>query len=93
MAKQGYVYMMMNPSDTVIYTGVTSDLWKRVDQHKEKTIEGFTKKYNVTKLVWFEEYSTVVEAIAAEKKIKSGSRAKKMALIKSMNPGFRDLGQ
>lgn len=85
--------MMMNPGDTVIYTGVTSDLWWRVAQHKEKAVEGFTKKYNITKLVWFEECSTVMEAIVAEKKIKAGSRAKKIALIKSMNPDFRDLVQ
>lgn len=93
MAKRGYVYMMMNPGNTVIYTGVTSNLEKRIRQHKEKAIEGFTKKYNTTKLVWFEERGAVMEAIAAEKRIKAGSRAKKMTLIKGMNPGFRDLAR
>jgi putative endonuclease len=73
--------MMMNPGNTVIYTGVTSDLCKRLAQHKEKTAEGFAKKYNVTKLVWFEEFNSVVDAIAAEKKIKSGTRARKLELI------------
>lgn len=93
MAMRGYVYMMMNPGNTVIYTGVTADLWKRVNQHKEKTIEGFTKKYNITKLVWFQECGTIVEAIEGEKKIKAGSRAKKIDLIKSMNPELKDLAQ
>lgn len=93
MAKRGYVYMMMNPGGTVIYTGVTSDLWRRVAEHKEKTVEGFTKKYNVVKLVWFEEFVSISDAIAAEKKIKAGSRAKKMALIKSLNPDLKDLAR
>ena len=93
MAKRGYVYMMMNPGNTVIYTGVTSDLWRRVSQHKEKTIEGFTKKYNVTKLVWFEGFASISDAIAAEKKIKAGSRVKKIELVKTLNPGFGDLAK
>ncbi len=83
--------MMMNPANTVIYTGVTSDLWRRVSEHKEKHADSFTKKYNVTKLVWFEECVSIMDAIAAEKKIKAGSRAKKDALIKTINPGFKDL--
>ena len=91
MAKRGYVYMMMNPGGTVIYTGVTSDLWRRVAEHKEKTIEGFTKKYNVTKLVWLEEFGSIGDAVAAEKKIKAGSRTKKLELIKALNPEYRDL--
>ncbi|MDD3294458.1 MAG: GIY-YIG nuclease family protein [Geobacteraceae bacterium] len=91
LAKRGYVYMMMNPGNTVLYTGVTSNLWSRVAEHKEKTVEGFTKRYNVIKLVWFEEFVSISEAIAAEKKIKSGSRARKMALIQSLNPGLKEL--
>lgn len=83
--------MMMNPGDTVIYTGVTSDLWRRVAEHKEKTVDGFTKRYNVTKLVWFEEFESIADALVAEKIIKSGSRSRKIAFIKSLNPDFREL--
>lgn len=83
--------MMMNPGNTVIYTGVTSDLWRRVAEHKEKTVDGFTKRYNVTKLVWFEEFESIADALAAEKIIKSGSRSRKIAFIKSLNPDFREL--
>lgn len=83
--------MMMNPANTVIYNGVTSGLWRRIIEHKEKRADSFTKKYNVTKLVWFEECASIVDAIAAEKKIKAGSRAKKVSLIKTINPGFKDL--
>ena len=84
---------MTNPSNTVLYTGVTADLWRRVAEHKEKTVEGFTKRYNVTRLVFLEEFSSMVDAIIAEKKIKAGSRAKKLKLIESLNPGFKDLAQ
>ena len=93
MAKKGYVYMMTNRSNTVLYTGVTTDLWRRVAEHKEKTVEGFTKRYNATKLVFFEEFESIVEAIAAEKKIKAGSRLKKLKLIESLNPEFKDLAR
>ncbi|MFA7255339.1 MAG: GIY-YIG nuclease family protein [Candidatus Omnitrophota bacterium] len=93
MAKRGYVYMMMNPGNTVIYTGVTSDLGRRVAEHKEKTIEGFTKKYNATKLVWFEEFAAIGDAIASEKKIKAGSRAKKLELIETLNPEYKNLAR
>ncbi|MFA5167461.1 MAG: GIY-YIG nuclease family protein [Candidatus Omnitrophota bacterium] len=91
MSARGYVYMMMNRFNTVIYTGVTSDLWRRVNEHKEGKIEGFTKRYRVHKLVFYESFLTMREAIDAEKKIKAGSRAKKVLLIKTMNPDFKDL--
>ncbi|HOW59312.1 MAG TPA: GIY-YIG nuclease family protein [Candidatus Omnitrophota bacterium] len=91
MSKKGYVYILSNSSNTVLYTGVTSDLWARVGEHKQKLVKGFTKRYNVTKLVWFEEFGSIHEAIASEKKIKAGSRAKKIKLIKTLNPEFRDL--
>ena len=82
---------MMNQSDTVIYTGVTSDLEKRVYEHQHKLVEGFTKKYNVNKLVYYEIFDRIEDAILREKQIKAGSRAKKITLIKSANPNFYDL--
>ncbi len=91
MSKRGYVYIMTNPSNTVLYTGVTSNLIKRVYEHKNKVAEGFTKKYNVVKLVYYEVYEDILLAIEREKKIKAGSRRKKIELIESMNPQWRDL--
>ena len=82
---------MTNKYNKVLYTGVTSNLLRRVTEHKEKTIEGFTSHYNVTKLVYYEEYFTMEEAIAREKQIKDGSRQKKLDLIKSKNPEWKDL--
>ncbi len=91
MEKQGYVYLMMNKSNTVIYIGVTSDLAKRISEHKQKLVNGFTQKYNVNKLVYYEIFDRIDGAITREKQIKSGSRSKKITLIKSMNPAFKDL--
>ena len=91
MHKQGYVYIMTNPRNTVLYTGVTSDLQKRVYEHQQKLIKGFTKKYNVVKLVYYETFDSIVDAIQREKQIKAGSRKKKLALISSLNPEWRDL--
>ena len=82
---------MINKCDTVIYTGVTGDLRKRVYEHREGLAEGFTKKYNVKKLVYYEIADDIESAIAREKQIKDGSRKKKTALIKSTNPTFKDL--
>jgi len=82
---------MANKINTVIYTGVTSGLQKRVYEHKQKIIEGFTKKYNVNKLVYYEVFDDIENAIIREKQIKAGSRDKKVKLIRSMNPAFRDL--
>ena len=82
---------MTNKYNKVLYTGVTSNLLRRVTEHKEKTVEGFTSQYNVTKLVYYEEYFTMEEAIAREKQIKGGSRQKKLDLIKSKNPEWKDL--
>ncbi len=83
--------MMTNANNTVIYTGVTNDLEIRTQQHKSKTGSSFTRRYNVTKLVYYEGFGRIRDAIAAEKRIKAGSRTKKEALIESMNPGWRDL--
>jgi putative endonuclease len=86
----GYVYLMTNKNNTVIYTGVTSDLKKRVYEHRNGLADGFTKKYNVKKLVYFEIADTIEVAIEREKQIKAGSRKKKIALIESMNPTYKD---
>ena len=83
--------MMTNRNKTVIYTGVTNDLKRRVQEHKDKKGSSFTRKYNITTLVYYESFDRIYDAIAAEKKIKSGSRAKKIALIESTNPGWKDL--
>jgi len=90
LAKQYYVYIMTNHSKT-LYTGVTNDLIRRVYEHKNKMVEGFTKKYNITKLVYFEETGDVEAAIAREKRIKGWLRSKKIALIESANPKWKDL--
>lgn len=91
MEKQYYVYIMTNKNNTVLYTGITNDLKRRVYEHKEKLAEGFTKKYNVVKLVYFEILRDVESAILREKQIKGGSRAKKIALINELNKGWKDL--
>ncbi len=82
---------MTNPFNTVLYTGVTADLKRRVWEHKQKLVDGFTKKYNVTKLVYYEASDDVLSAIAREKQIKAGSRIKKIRLIEGMNKEWRDL--
>ncbi len=92
MRKVFHVYMMTNKYNTVLYTGVTSALPQRVRQHKEKAFEGFTKRYNLGKLVWYEEQPDAYRAISREKQIKSWSRKKKEKLINSMNPDWKDLG-
>jgi putative endonuclease len=91
MDKQYFVYILTNKSNTVLYTGVTSNLLERVYQHREKFTSGFTKKYNVSKLVYFEMIEDVNSAIIREKQIKAGSRKKKLELIKKMNPHWKDL--
>ena len=91
MEKVGYIYLLTNSANTVIYTGVTSNLQKRIYEHKEKLIEGFTKRYNITKLVYYEEFDNIVSAIEREKQIKGGSRQDKINLIKNINPKFKDL--
>ena len=85
------VYIMTNKGHRVLYTGVTSNLFKRVAEHKNKVVAGFTSNYNVTKLVYYEEFNTMEEAIAREKQIKGGSRQKKIDLINSKNPEWKDL--
>ena len=89
--KHGYVYLMTNKRNNVIYTGVTSDLQKRIYEHKQKMVKGFTEKYNVDKLVYYEMSDDIESAISREKQIKAGPRKRKVELIKSLNPEFRDL--
>lgn len=91
MEHQYYVYLLTNKNNKVIYTGVTNDLKRRVYEHKEKFIDGFTKKYNVNKLVYYEFTSDINSAIQREKQIKAGSRQKKIDLINSINPEWKDL--
>ena len=91
MGRQYYVYIMTNKHNNVLYTGITNDLKKRVYEHKEKLTRGFTKKYNVTKLVYYEVFSDPENAILREKQIKAGSRQKKIDLICSMNREWLNL--
>ncbi|QCX38826.1 GIY-YIG nuclease family protein [Aureibaculum algae] len=89
--KQGTVYFMTNKTNTVLYIGVTSDLVKRVVQHKTKFYKGFTSKYNCNKLVYFEIFSSITEAIVREKQLKKGSRERKNTLVNELNPKWDDL--
>jgi putative endonuclease len=88
----GCVYIVTNVIKSVLYTGVTSDLISRVQQHKSKYFpESFTAKYNVDILVYYQFYPSIMEAILEEKRIKGGSRKQKMELINSINPNWEDL--
>ncbi|MDO8577718.1 MAG: GIY-YIG nuclease family protein [Dehalococcoidales bacterium] len=91
MNKQYYVYILTNKSNSVLYIGVTNDLKRRVFEHKEKLVPGFTKKYNVDKLVHFEFGEDIIGAITREKKLKDGPRSRKIKLIEHSNPEWRDL--
>jgi putative endonuclease len=91
MDKQYYLYIMTNKNNTVLYTGVTNDLKKRVYQHRQKMVEGFTNKYNVNKLVYYQTAQDAAAAISREKQIKAGSRATKIELITGLNPEWNDL--
>ena len=82
---------MTNKNNTVLYTGISGDLKKRVSQHRNKLIDGFTKRYNVHKLVYYEVFRDPANAIAREKQIKGGSRKKKIDMIEKKNPTWKDL--
>lgn len=91
---KGFVYFMTNSNNSVIYTGVTSDLKNRVKQHKHKKYsKSFTARYNPDKLVYFEKFNSIGEAIFREKQIKGGNRKKKVNLIDTMNPKWNDLSE
>jgi putative endonuclease len=89
--KHPCVYIMANQRNGTLYTGVTSDLARRVFEHRSELIPGFTTQYGCKLLVWYERYERMDEAIAREKHIKAGSRDKKLSLIEELNPQWRDL--
>ena len=89
--KISYVYILFNKRNGTLYTGVTSDIIRRVYEHKVKINDGFTKKYNVDKLGYYEVYYDISDAIKREKQIKGGSRKDKIMLIESVNPNWNDL--
>jgi len=91
MKESYWIYIMINKNNTVNYTGVTNDLIRKVWEHKNKIFKGFTSKYNINKLVYFEEYYDILEALRREKQIKGWTNKKKMDLIKTINPEFKDL--
>ncbi len=91
MDKQYYVYILTNISHATLYTGVTNNLKRRVWEHREKLVEGFTKKYRINKLVYYEIYNDIVHAIEREKQIKAGPRKKKLDLIRKFNQEWQDL--
>lgn len=91
MTKQSFVYIMTNYNKTTLYTGVTNNLKRRIYEHKNKLIYGFTKRYNITFLVYYECFDNIQEAILREKQLKGGSRQKKIDLINDFNPEWKDL--
>ncbi len=93
MSKQYFTYIMTNQHNTVLYTGITRDLAGRVWQHKKGEIQGFTKRYNVNKLVYYETYEDVNDAIIREKQIKGWLRSRKINLIETDNKNWEDLSQ
>ncbi len=93
MGKQYYIYLLTNWNNKVMYVGVTNNLKRRIYEHKNKLISGFTKKYNIHKLVYFEETKDVSSAITREKEIKKWHREKKNRLVFENNPGWKDLSE
>ena len=93
MSKAGFVYMMTNRNRSVLYTGVTSDLARRTAEHQQGLVEGFAKRYFLDRLVYYEAFEDVTEAMAKLERLKAGSRKKKESLIESMNPGWLDLSE
>ena len=91
--KKSYIYFLTNKNKTVIYIGVTSNLLKRIYQHKSKQYKGFTAKYNCDLLVYYEEFEDITQAIAREKQLKSGNRKRKESLINLENPNWNDLSE
>ncbi|STO25538.1 GIY-YIG nuclease superfamily protein [Fluoribacter gormanii] len=93
MHKESYIYLLANKHNNVLYTGVSNDLIRRVYEHKNKLVAGFTKKYNVDRLVYYEACGSIIVAIEREKQIKGWSRKKKHDLINALNPERNDLYQ
>lgn len=88
---EAYVYILCSPGHRVLYTGVTSNLTRRIYEHQQKLVPGFTSRYNITHLVYYEAFTSIVEAIAREKMIKKKSRRGKIILIESINPTWQNL--
>jgi putative endonuclease len=88
-----YVYLLTNKHNTVLYTGVTNDLERRIYEHKHRIFEGFTKQYNLTKVVYYEYFEHIEQAIARDKEIKGWKRSRKNTLVESMNPDWNDLSE
>jgi putative endonuclease len=93
MENQYYVYILTNQSNKVLYIGVTNDLERRIYEHKNKMIDGFTRRYNLTKLVYFEETTDVRSAIEREKQLENWHRDWRLNLIKKFNPEWKDLAE
>jgi len=91
MDKQSYIYILTNYNKTSLYIGVTNDLIRRIYEHKHKLVKGHTTKYYIDKLVYYEIFEDIEEAIKREKQLKGGSKQKKIDLINSLNPEWRDL--
>ena len=89
--KQYHVYIMTNPTDTVLYIGVTGNIARRMEEHRSHLLSGFTDKYNCIKLVYVETTNDIESAILREKQLKGWTRKRKIALIESMNPEWKDL--
>ena len=89
--KEYYVYILTNKNNHVLYIGVTNNLARRIFEHKQKLVKGFTSKYNVDKLVYFETFSDPINAIQREKSLKNLIRLKKVSLIRSTNPNFEEI--
>lgn len=89
--KSGYVYILTNKKDGVLYVGMTNNLIRRITEHKEEKIEGFSKRYGLHKLVYYEYFEHPIFAINREKQLKAGSREQKVKLIESINPEWEDL--
>jgi putative endonuclease len=91
MPKKGYLYILASRRNGTLYVGVTSDLVKRIEEHRQKLVDGFTKKYGITTLVYFETFEDIRDAIIRERQIKEWKRTWKTELIQSVNPYWRDL--
>ena len=89
--ENSYTYILTNKKNGTLYVGVTSDLIKRMWQHKNKFVDGFSKRYNLDKLVYFEQFDSIQKAIEREKQLKGKLRQKKIDLIEKENPGWQDL--
>ncbi len=89
--KSSYVYILTNKSNTTLYIGVTNDIVRRVTEHKNEMVDGFTKKYKINKLIHLEEFSNIYDAITREKQLKGWTRQKKIELINETNPEWKDL--